>query len=42
MLNVLTSDKDKEEILTSCDAENYPIPLDFTSGNISSKAREQF
>ncbi|XP_073246520.1 gamma-glutamyl hydrolase-like [Porites lutea] len=37
MLNVLTSDKDQDEILTSCDAENYSIPLDFTSDACHSK-----
>ena len=32
LLNVVTSVLEKDEILASCDAENYSVTLDFTSG----------
>lgn len=32
LLNVLASGLKTEELLVSCDAENYSIPLEFTGG----------
>lgn len=32
LLNVLASGLESEELLVSCNAENYSVPLEFTRG----------
>ena len=32
MLHIIISGLKKEDMLVSCDAENYSIPLEFTAG----------
>ena len=37
MLSMFASGLKDEEILESCDALNYSVPLEFTSGNLRGK-----